>query len=322
MFLIYTKPNCPFCVRAKTLLKSKGFAFEEVEVTDPSQLPKPEFRTVPQIVSRANGFIGGFQELEKYFAVREVASTIPNPTVYKDTTTVFNASNTGHLTGKYPLFLGEELGFADNINNPYPVLEKLYDQQMAQVWNHNEIDLTQDRIDMVTAPKEVTDLVVQNLLWQTLADSVASRAIGSVLAQYISNSALQDLYNSIILFESIHSKSYLHIIRQTLVDPNDALKQGYSNLAVIKRSNVLVDTFNRLANCKNERDKQKLVLFCVIAMYLLEAGGFMNSFAVTFAVAETGLLQGIGQVVRLICRDEMLHAQAGLVILNILKQIS
>lgn len=320
MFIVYTKTNCPFCIRAKSLLKSRGLEFTEISVTEPSQLPKPEFRTVPQIVHATDGFIGGFQELEKYFALREVSEARVAPPVRRNTVNVFNPVNTGHLTGKYPLFLGEELGFADNINNPYPVLEELYDQQMAQIWNHTEIDLTQDRQDMLSAPPEVTDLVVQNLLWQTLADSVASRAIGSVLTKHVSNSALQDLYNAVILFESIHSKTYLHIIRQTLVDPNEALKKGYSNLAVIKRSNVLVDAFNNLANCKNDRDIQKLVLFCVIAMYLLEEGNFMNSFAVTFAVAEAGWFQGIGQDVRLICRDEMLHAKIGLTLINILKQ--
>lgn len=319
MFKIFTKSNCPFCVKAKTLLKSRGLEFTEVEVTDPVQLPKPEFRTVPQILNSDGDFIGGFQELEKYFAVREAAPTLVEEVTRTKNTTVFNPNNTGHLTGKYPLFLGEELGFSDNINNPYPVLEELYDQQMAQIWNHAEIDLTQDRQDMLSAPPEMVDLVVQNILWQTLADSVASRAIGGVVSKYISNSALQDLYNAIILFESIHAKTYLHIIRQTLTDPNEALKKGYANLAVIKRSNLLVDTFNNLANCNDEEQLQKLVLFCVVALYLLEAGSFMNSFAVTFAVAERGYFQGIGQDVRLICRDEMLHAKAGATILNILK---
>ena len=29
---IYTTPFCPFCVRAKSLLKSKGVAFTEIDV--------------------------------------------------------------------------------------------------------------------------------------------------------------------------------------------------------------------------------------------------------------------------------------------------
>jgi ribonucleoside-diphosphate reductase beta chain len=37
----------------------------------------------------------------------------------------------------------------------------------------------------------------------------------------------------------------------------------------------------------------------------------MNSFAITFGIAETGVFQGISQDVTLICRDELVHARAG-----------
>lgn len=312
---VYTRvAHCPFCENAKDLLKSKGLVFTEIKISSPEQLPKPEFRTVPQIVIDGE-FLGGFKELEAH--LRNTAATkVVEPSTK---TTVFNKNNTGYVTGKYPLFLGEEMGFADSINNPYPVIDDLYDQQMAQIWNHTEVDLTQDRQDMLSAPPEIVDLMVQNLTWQTLADSVASRAIGSVLTKYVSNSSLQDLYNAIILFESIHSKTYLHIIRQTFVDPNEALRQGYANVQAIKRSDILVDSFDNLANCSDVTQQRKLVLFCVVAMYLLERVNFMSSFACTFAIAERGYFQGISQDVILICRDEILHAKAGKTILGILK---
>jgi ribonucleoside-diphosphate reductase beta chain len=62
-------------------------------------------------------------------------------------------------------------------------------------------------------------------------------------------------------------------------------------------------------------------MFCVIALYLLESINFMASFAVTFAVAELGIFQGIAQNVKLICRDEMLHGRGGGKILSILKRL-
>ena len=308
MYTIYTKDSCPFCVKAKALLQQKGIETKEIKVEWPTQLPKPEFRTVPQILNEKGEFIGGFTELEKYL----------NKPQGK---TVFNTSNTGHISGSYPLFLGEDLGFADSINQPYPVLEKLYDEQMGFIWNHTEVDLTQDRQDMLSLPNEVTDLMVETILWQTLADSVASRAIGSTILKYVSNPGLQDLYNAIILFETIHSKTYLHIIRQTFVDPNGALKRGYQSLEVIKRSTLLVDTFNNLLNAKDDlstKELRKLIMFCVVALFLLENINFMASFAVTFAIGETGVYQGIASNVKLIARDEMLHARSGGEILRIL----
>lgn len=46
--LIYTKPTCPYCARAKALLSAKGVAFEEVDI-----LRHPERRA--EMIERADG---------------------------------------------------------------------------------------------------------------------------------------------------------------------------------------------------------------------------------------------------------------------------
>jgi len=52
---IYTKFACPYCVRAKMLLSSKGVEFEEFDISfggdkrDEMQQRAPGARTVPQI---------------------------------------------------------------------------------------------------------------------------------------------------------------------------------------------------------------------------------------------------------------------------------
>jgi glutaredoxin 3 len=57
---IYSKFACPFCVRAKMLLKRKGVSFDEYDITlgGPKRVEMleraPDARTVPQI------FIGDF----------------------------------------------------------------------------------------------------------------------------------------------------------------------------------------------------------------------------------------------------------------------
>jgi glutaredoxin 3 len=66
---IYTTTTCPFCVAAKTLLKSKGVSFEEIDVTDPALREKmitraSGRRTVPQIFINDQG-IGGADDLMK-----------------------------------------------------------------------------------------------------------------------------------------------------------------------------------------------------------------------------------------------------------------
>jgi glutaredoxin 3 len=65
---VYTTTSCPYCVRAKTLLKSRAVPFEEVDVTGDDEkrawLVKASggMRTVPQIFVDGKP-IGGSDEL-------------------------------------------------------------------------------------------------------------------------------------------------------------------------------------------------------------------------------------------------------------------
>lgn len=65
---VYTTTYCPFCVRAKSLLKSKGVAFEEIDVTDDPELREKMVemaggrRTVPEIFINGQ-IVGGYDEL-------------------------------------------------------------------------------------------------------------------------------------------------------------------------------------------------------------------------------------------------------------------
>jgi len=66
---IYTTTYCPFCTRAKSLLKSKNIAFVEIDVTEDDALRTKMIelsggrRSVPEIFINGK-IIGGFDELK------------------------------------------------------------------------------------------------------------------------------------------------------------------------------------------------------------------------------------------------------------------
>jgi glutaredoxin 3 len=66
---IYTTTYCPFCTRAKSLLKSKNIAFVEIDVTEDDALREKMIelsggrRSVPEIFINGK-IIGGFDELK------------------------------------------------------------------------------------------------------------------------------------------------------------------------------------------------------------------------------------------------------------------
>jgi glutaredoxin 3 len=74
---IYTSPFCPYCWRAKRLLKDKGLAFTEIDVLlHPARRAEMRERsegrtTVPQIFINGRG-IGGSDELAALEAAGEL----------------------------------------------------------------------------------------------------------------------------------------------------------------------------------------------------------------------------------------------------------
>ena len=57
--LVWTIPNCPFCIKAKKLLDLKGIEYEEMSGFH------PDWKTVPYIELDGEP-IGGFTELTRY----------------------------------------------------------------------------------------------------------------------------------------------------------------------------------------------------------------------------------------------------------------
>lgn len=69
--VIYTKPTCPYCIRAKQLLEQKGVAYEEILFAQLSDEEKNilsqktnGYRTVPQIFINET-FVGGFDQINQ-----------------------------------------------------------------------------------------------------------------------------------------------------------------------------------------------------------------------------------------------------------------
>lgn len=68
--LIYTKDNCPYCVKAKQLLSIKNVAYSEVAIgkniiREDFMALFPDVRTVPFIIID-NVKVGGYEQLREY----------------------------------------------------------------------------------------------------------------------------------------------------------------------------------------------------------------------------------------------------------------
>jgi glutaredoxin 3 len=72
--IVYSKTVCPFCVQAKSLLKSKGIEFTEINIEEDmigrEFLLEEGLRSVPQIYD-GETYIGGFDKLQTWLQLKE-----------------------------------------------------------------------------------------------------------------------------------------------------------------------------------------------------------------------------------------------------------
>ena len=80
---MYTTLICPYCIRAKMLLKKKGVAFEEIDVSGDHEkrawlVKTTGRRTVPQIFINEES-IGGFDEMHALDRAGELDEKLSQP---------------------------------------------------------------------------------------------------------------------------------------------------------------------------------------------------------------------------------------------------
>lgn len=136
--------------------------------------------------------------------------------------------------------------------------------------------------------------------------------------------------------ETIHSRSYTHILRNLFTDPSEVFDDIVVNPAILKRASSIAKYFDdvilttQLLQSQGEGSyeidgetievsKRKLkerLYLAICSVNALEAIRFYVSFACSFAFAERELLEGNAKIIKLIARDEALHLTGTQHILN------
>ncbi len=238
--------------------------------------------------------------------------------------TVFNENNVGHITKHYPMFFGDSLGLLDTVNVTNPAIESLKEKQRGGKWFPTEIGLSQDKMDMENPLNTTVGIMDRTISWQHTTDSVAGRSIGAMLLPHVTNPEAEVMISEWSNIEFVHGEAYSHIVKQTKINPDQAIKDTYNNIRVMNRSKKIVEVFNSLYTMDNSlplREKQKIMAKVLCTAMAMECISFMSSFAVTFAIAEQGWCQGIAETVSLICRDELYHTRMSYELIKAQKEV-
>ncbi|MDR1332958.1 MAG: ribonucleotide-diphosphate reductase subunit beta [Holosporales bacterium] len=222
---------------------------------------------------------------------------------------------------KEPMFLGQPVNVARYDQQKYSVFEKLIEKQLSYFWRPEEVNVTLDGIQYKQLSEHERHIFLSNLKYQTLMDSIQGRSPNVVFLPIVSLPELETWVETWSFSETVHSRSYTHIIRAIELQPDLIFNDIVAHEEISKRAesisyyydqlhaqNVLMDAASRFQNVSyNETDHMEAIYMALHAVHALEAIRFFVSFACSFAFAERELMEGNAKIIKLIARDEMLH---------------
>jgi len=251
------------------------------------------------------------------------------------TYTTFNQTPNEAL--KEPMFFGQNVNVSRYDQQKFINFERLIEKQLSFFWRPEEVDVSKDRADWQSLTTSERHIFISNLKYQTLLDSMAARSVNAVLLPIVSLPEVETWIETWAFSETIHSRSYTHILRNLFTDPGEVFDDIVVNPAILKRASSIAKYFDdvivstQLLQSQGEgtyevegktievtkrKLKEKLYL-AVCSVNALEAIRFYVSFACSFAFAERELLEGNAKIIKLIARDEALHLTGTQTILNL-----
>lgn len=235
-----------------------------------------------------------------------------------------------------PMFLGNSVNVARYDQQRFVAFEKLIEKQLSFFWRPEEIDVSKDRADWQSLTASEKHIFISNLKYQTLLDSMAARSVNAVLLPLVSLPEVETWVETWAFSETIHSRSYTHILRNLFTDPSEVFDDIMVNPAILKRASSIAKYFDAVIITTqllqsqgagsyevdgetievNERKLKERLFLAICSVNALEAIRFYVSFACSFAFAERELLEGNAKIIKLIARDEALHLTGTQHILN------
>jgi ribonucleoside-diphosphate reductase beta chain len=252
---------------------------------------------------------------------------------------VFNIQNKGnHL--KALAFLdpkgGSSIQRYDTVK--YRQFEKLTDKQLGFFWRPEEVDVMRDAKDFKDSTAHEQHIFTSNLKRQILLDSVQGRSPNLAFLPLATIPELETWIETWAFNETIHSRSYTHIIRNVYSDPAkvfdeltdigeivscaEAITGHYDELIQYTHAYNLFGEGSHTANGKRFEvsvyELKKKLWLALNSVNALEGIRFYVSFACSWAFAELKKMEGNAKIIKFIARDENVHLASTQALLKLL----
>jgi len=222
----------------------------------------------------------------------------------------------------------------------YRQFDKLTDKQLGFFWRPEEVDVLRDAKDFRDLTEHEQHIFTANLKRQILLDSVQGRSPNLAFLPIVTLPELETWIETWAFSETIHSRSYTHIIRNIYSDPSRVfdtmldveqivqcgqdISRYYDDLIRYSQWYQLLGPGNHECNGVRfevtEYELKKKLWLCLSSVNVLEGIRFYVSFACSWAFAELKKMEGNAKIIKLIARDENLHLASTQQLMKLLPQ--
>lgn len=216
------------------------------------------------------------------------------------------------------IFFDEPVEIARYEKVKYPLFDGLTDTMLGFFWRPEEVDLTKDGKDhrglLSQIEKRIFALTLKRqIVLDTKQGAAPSKAFGPI----VSLPEVETYIQTWTWNETIHSRTYTHIIRNVYSDPSKIFDEVLDELetrecvdGISKYYDELIH-HNAMMECNHpnyDLYAHKTALWLALnAVNALEGIRFYASFAVSWNFAEQKKMEGNAALIKLIARDENLH---------------
>ncbi len=204
----------------------------------------------------------------------------------------------------------------------YPAFEKLTEKQMSFFWRPEEVELSKDSKDFKGLNDHEKHIFTSNLKRQILLDSVQGRAPSLAFLPICSLPELETWIQTWTFFETIHSRSYTHIIRNVYSDPSRVFDEMLDIQEIVDCADSISKYYDDLIHWNHHEvgmyEHKKKLWLCLNAVNALEGVRFYVSFACSWNFAELKKMEGNAKIIKFIARDENVHLASTQQLLKIL----
>jgi ribonucleoside-diphosphate reductase beta chain len=213
----------------------------------------------------------------------------------------------------------------------YKQFDKLTEKQLGFFWRPEEVDILRDSKDFKDLTSHEQHIFTSNLKRQILLDSVQGRAPATAFGPICSLPELETWITTWTFSETIHSRSYTHIIRNIYPNPSKIFDEMMEIQEIVdcagdisRYYDELIDLNQRAATATHSHlvpdsyQHKKALWMSLMSVNILEGVRFYVSFACSWAFAEVKKMEGNAKIIKFIARDENLHLASTQTLLKIL----